>query len=323
MYERGSNGFFGPLSDNTMGKPNALTDMIRVFIHFGVDHQVLFNVTIGVVQMLIGIGILWPRATKVALGASVLWGAGVWVIGEAIGGVIFPQASMLTGAPGAALIYCILAIVLWPDREDRHLSDNDPPSAAKRSLGSRSWLVDGRWAYVAWAAVWCSSALLELERSNWSPNSLSAQLSYEARGEPWPLAGLDRLAGHASRGIGIPLAGAMLAAELLVGWWVLRPATRHLALTTGIVISILYWIIGQNLGGILTGQATDPNLGPLMVIFALALLVLRGSGPAGTSAADSAHVAQLPDTADPSGSRSDHTPSTGAGQFSPLASKPG
>jgi hypothetical protein len=40
----------------------------------------------------------------------------------------------------------------------------------------------------------------------------------------------------------------------------------------GVQIALgLLWLIGQSLGGLTTGEATDPNIGPLLVLLAAAL----------------------------------------------------
>jgi hypothetical protein len=40
------------------------------------------------------------------------------------------------------------------------------------------------------------------------------------------------------------------------------------ALVIGIAISIAYWVIGQGLGGVFTGQATDIGTAPLVILIA-------------------------------------------------------
>ena len=45
-------------------------------------------------------------------------------------------------------------------------------------------------------------------------------------------------------------------------------------------MALAIWVIGENFGGILTGQATDPNTGPLLVLVTLAYWPLAGSGRA-------------------------------------------
>jgi hypothetical protein len=48
-------------------------------------------------------------------------------------------------------------------------------------------------------------------------------------------------------------------------------------LVLAIVVSVLIWVFGQNLGELFTNGATDPNSGPLLVLLALAYWRPAGS----------------------------------------------
>jgi hypothetical protein len=37
------------------------------------------------------------------------------------------------------------------------------------------------------------------------------------------------------------------------------------------VLNLIYWLVGQGLGGIFAGGATDPNAGPLFILMAYSL----------------------------------------------------
>jgi hypothetical protein len=39
-----------------------------------------------------------------------------------------------------------------------------------------------------------------------------------------------------------------------------------------VAVATVFWVIGQGFGGVLTGQATDVNTGPLLVLLAGLLL---------------------------------------------------
>ena len=277
MFVHGSDGFLGPVAQNTMGPPSAVTDFLRATTRLLVAHQTLATASIAAVQLGIGAGLIWRRSVRVALAASVAWALGVWVVGEGLGQLIFPQASMLTGAPGPALVYAVAAVALWP-RDPTHAGTAQAstgarwrrvPSGANAALGS-------------WALLWCTTALLELERANWAPDAISAQLHEAASGQPGWLAGLDHGLAAALAGAGIAAAFALVVVEFAVGWGALRPGTRRVALGSGIVVSALLWLTGQGLGGMLTGRATDVGLGPAMVVLALALW----PSPAPPSSAD-------------------------------------
>ena len=47
--------------------------------------------------------------------------------------------------------------------------------------------------------------------------------------------------------------------------WHARPLLK-----VAIVLNLAYWVFGQGFGGIFQGGATDPNSGPLFVVFACA-----------------------------------------------------
>ena len=52
-------------------------------------------------------------------GGLVAWALGVWWIGEGAGGLMAGGTLSYTEAPGAALLYVLLAMLIWPVRQDR------------------------------------------------------------------------------------------------------------------------------------------------------------------------------------------------------------
>src|ERR1700691_597114 len=72
------------------------------------------------IQVGIGLWLLAARRgmlSRLAGVASLGWGLIVWVFGESFGGIFAPSLSWLTGAPGAALIYCVAgALLMAPER---------------------------------------------------------------------------------------------------------------------------------------------------------------------------------------------------------------
>src|SRR4051812_7494192 len=77
-------------------------------------HPVAWNVPFAAIQILLGVGLLVPRTARLTLAASIAWALPVWYLGEGLSGMASGQASLITGAPGAALIYVILAAAAWP-----------------------------------------------------------------------------------------------------------------------------------------------------------------------------------------------------------------
>lgn len=321
MYEKGSNGLFGPVALETMGRPNALNDFLAFMIRHMVAHEAISNSAIVLVQVAIGVLLILSSIkrrydiARLTLVVSIAWAFMVWVVGEGIGGMIMPQASMLTGAPGAAIIYVLAGLYLWPPKDllkyyvsvdsgeetsdsSKELSDgtNWDNSDQRNDGGQVSQLMDKKAAYptypldnnekgavaahgllgstasyIAWAILWCGSALLELQYGNFAPHSIPTQIRYEAKGEPHWLSFLDLHIASILHGEGTVVAGTLLVVEFAVGWLILRPATRKIALISGMVLSTAFWVVGQNFGTIFSGQATDLNSGPLLVLLALLL----------------------------------------------------
>jgi hypothetical protein len=68
--------------------------------------------------------------------------------------------------------------------------------------------------------------------------------------------------------------------------------TRTWALAVGLVLSIAIWVIGQDLGQLYSGQATDPNSAPLIALMAVALLARSGKVGTARPAADTSAAPQ-------------------------------
>lgn len=241
----------------TMGRPNLVTDLIAVatrLTYSTLDRQAAYNTLAAVLQIAIGIGLIWYRTERPALIGSALWGLGPWIVGEGLGGMIFPQASMaIGGAPGAAVIYSLLSIVLWPRR---------PIDTAAEWSAADSGLLGRRGALVMWAVIWFGTALLELEHSNWAPGSVAAQLRTQAEGQVAWIAALEHAAAHLTAGHGTEVALAMLVVQSWVGVAVLRRATRKAALVVGIVVHSSTGWSAKSLEGSLREPVPTRTWGP-------------------------------------------------------------
>ena len=69
------------------------------------------------------------------------------------------------------------------------------------------------------------------------------------------------------------LSAAIVSVSVTIDW---RPR-RFLAIS--IVLSLVYWVLGQGFGGIFEGGATDPNAGLLFVLLACALYTVIPVAP--------------------------------------------
>jgi hypothetical protein len=96
------------------GQPRIVAVSILGTAHLMSHHLALYNSGAATIQILIGVGLLFPRMVKPALLASFGWALGVRAFGEGFGLLLTGQASPLTGAPGAVLLYMLAGLLIWP-----------------------------------------------------------------------------------------------------------------------------------------------------------------------------------------------------------------
>jgi len=224
-------------------------------------HPLLLNGCFAAIQFGLGMSFLFRRTVRLAILSSIVWAGGVWYLGEGLGGVAGGHATALIGAPGAALLYIVLAIAAWPERV--------PSDGIERD-----WERPPHWLLRAWAILWVGFAVLSMLPPNVSARAVSTQLTMNAATTPTWLASADHWSASLILAVG-PMGGvAMALLELLIGMFTLsrRGGIRMVALSVGIVIAGIFWALGQSFGQLLSGQATDPNTGPLLMVFGLAAM---------------------------------------------------
>jgi hypothetical protein len=94
-----SKGFSRMLPDTAAGNPGVVGRPITWNASLVEQHAVLLNAVFATVQLLLGIGIAWRPAVRVALAASIAWSLGVWWFGEGLGMVLTGDTSLVNGAP--------------------------------------------------------------------------------------------------------------------------------------------------------------------------------------------------------------------------------
>jgi hypothetical protein len=253
-----SEGFPRMLAGAAPGNPAVVARPIAWDAAFIAHHLTLYNAVFAALQVAIGLGITWPPTVRIALASSVAWSVTVWWLGEGLGGVLAGTASPLNGAPGAVILYALLAVLLGPAARDR-----DSPFAAARAVGQGT-------ARVLWVLLWASLAFFALLPASRAPGAASGTFSAMASGQPGWLSWTD----HRIAGV---LAGqGLLASVLLAGALAVVAVSTFLpewAARTGAVLAVtvaaFIWL-AQGLGGIFTGSGTDPNSGPLLALLAIA-----------------------------------------------------
>ena len=234
-------------------------------------HLVLVNTIFATVQLLLGLGIAFRPTVRVALAASVAWSLGVWWFGEGLGGILSGAADPLNGAPGAVIIYALIAVLLWPtDRPGA-----PAPFAAARAVGAQV-------AKALWLVLWLSQAYFVLTPANRAPQATNGMIATMNSGEPGWLAALMRGAASLTANQGLATSVVFSVAFVLIAAGVYLPvAAAKATLVLAIVVAAVIWVFVEAFGGILASGATDPNSGLLLGLLALTYWPTR-SAPTGT-----------------------------------------
>jgi hypothetical protein len=234
-------------------------------------HLAAVNWLIVIVQVLLGLGFLFLSESflKPVVILSIIWAFIVWYGGEGMSMLLTGTSSILTGAPGAVLLYPLLGLVIWPRSQVDGASKNTAEKTGNEGLISRHFL---RWVL---AGFWIFAALLQLQPNWWQPGQIS-----QAIGSMVGQGGLNTVVvdpilqqiSQATANSEIPLNLALVVVFLALGiaLVVVKDEQVRPLLTTALVISVVFWYLTEGFGMILTGMATDFNSGLLIVVMALA-----------------------------------------------------
>jgi hypothetical protein len=245
----------------TMRQPGVVSDTITHVAHLIAVQPALVNAVFAATQILIGIGLLIRETVKPALALSFVWALGVWALGEGLGMLFTGMASPLTGAPGAALLYVAIGILVWPRTAGPAV---DGPAAAEGPLGARG-------GKAIWAVTWVGMGILWLLPANRSGGTISGAISGAVTGEPGWLAHVQLAVAHALASGGGSVAVVCAGLSFVIGLGPLVSRHTTVFLVAGAALALDYWVFGEAFGGVFTGLGTDPNTGPLLVLLALAV----------------------------------------------------
>ncbi len=322
------------LLPSAQGNPGWVADPTISLAHYIEPHIAAWNAFFAVLQVLIGIGIAGgalarrPSIIKTALLTSMVWALMVWWLAEGLGGIL-QGGSPLSGAPGAVILYGLIAILLWPSSD---LAYTSPliEKVVNRSAGGRrssqtskglseqaltatgesgqpaneqtstvlpseeetmqqlpsklstiryfigdlvNSVTSNTAAKVIWTTLWVFNGFLLLEPSNQMPQAISSTIKSALPGQPGWLHDLLNSSANMLSGTGAWIDSLLAVAMIIIGAGVALNLYPRVMLSVSIVLSLAIWIFGEGLGGILTGQGTDPNTGPLWIILAGCLWV--------------------------------------------------
>ena len=224
------------LAPSAMGQPAFVSGPVLAAAQQISAHPAVWNALFATVQLTLAAGLFWRATARAALIGTIVWSLSVWWLGEGLGMIFSQMATPLTGAPGGAVLYAFLALLIWP---------NTRTAGEEGSIADRSPL--GSWARVAWFVLFAAMAA----------ETLTAPAGAA------PLTAADQ-----SRVTVITIGFAAAFALAAVG--VFHPATARLAVAAAAAAAVILWAAAEHFGALLSGSATDPNTGPLLVLLAVA-----------------------------------------------------
>jgi hypothetical protein len=249
-----SHGFISSLTSMAPGQPGWLGSSIDWGANLAAHNIGFYNTIFALVQVSIGLGLLYRPAVKHALLLNFAWVLVVWWFGEAFGMLFMNMAQPLTGAPGGVILYGLIGLLAWPN-------------------GKPGGLLGIRGARLLWTTLWLLMSYLWLLQSSSSANAIHDMINAAPSGMSW-LSSLQDGFASLTKGNGLifALIFAALSAVIALGVGFNRYAKQLLILS--VAINVLYWLVGQGLGGIFQGGATDPNAAPLFILLAYAVYLV-------------------------------------------------
>ena len=262
------NGIMKPMLN---GQPGLFEPSLQFIVTQTTLHLTAVNLLIGIVQVCLGLGFLLlpDRWVKDLVIASIVWAFIVWYGGEGMSMLFTGTASILTGAPGAVLLYPLLGFAVYPRKKSAAAS-----GGAARKAGDDGLLPRGLLRYIL-AGFWFFAALLQLQPNWWQPGQISQGIGAMVGQGGLNTVLVDpllRQVSNATANIEIPLNIALIVVFLAlgIGLAVVKEEQLRPFLIASIVVSVVFWYIAEAFGMILSGMATDFNSGLLVVVMALA-----------------------------------------------------
>ncbi|MDQ0191507.1 hypothetical protein JI721_09420 [Alicyclobacillus cycloheptanicus] len=224
------------------GQPAWIGHSVTWAAHVIEPHIGVYNVIFAVIQLLIGLGLMFNVKVKTTLTISFIWTLIVWWFGEGFGQLLTGQALLLMGAPGAVLLYGLIGWSIWPDK------DTDTQSGI-----SRRGIKIARWSL---GILWILGAILQLQPTYLTPKGIGGMFTAD-----W----MASLVGN--NGVSVSIILAVI--ELAIGLGILINRRVGPFMWASIILSLFFWWVGQSFGQMFTALGTDPNAGPLFVLLTL------------------------------------------------------
>jgi cytochrome oxidase Cu insertion factor (SCO1/SenC/PrrC family) len=254
------------ISPAAASAPGWVADLVNFGTEAWLRHPVTAAAAVVWLQLGLGLWLLFAdrgRLSRLAGAASAGWALGIWIFGNALGGIFVAPISWMTGAPGATLFYFFAGVALalpeaWLRRRSIVLWSSRAFGALLAALALlQAWPGRGFWSGGSSKDPGAIAAMARSMGSVAQPrltSSLQAHLASLSLGGSW-LINLVVVAGLGFAGV------AFLSA---------RRTLVPMGARVYLVLALLDWVVVQDLG-IFGGVATDVNSMVPSAIVALAL----------------------------------------------------
>ena len=236
-----------PVLDN---QPTFIATIVQWGIQLWSTNMVVTDTLAGLLQVAIGLLLFFPLSSKTfkaGLWISIVWGVVVWLCGEGAGLLLTGGASFYTGAPGAVVIYILLAaLLLIPD-----LTTHWYPKIA-------GW-------------IFMLGGLLQLQPALWTSDGVQGNFMVAMMDPMHPVSVLPNALSNAV-GLDPVVSNLLLVLALFAVGLALVLKQNKITGAIALVFLFFVWWLGQDFGQLSTlfvGTATDPNTAPLVVLLIL------------------------------------------------------
>ena len=232
--------------------------LLSTIISWGIQlwntNTVVTNTAAALLQVGIGLLLFFPLSSKtfrVGLWISIIWGVVVWLCGEGAGLLLTGAASFYTGAPGAVVIYILLAVLLLL-----------PEASTKWYPKIAGWIC-------------ILGSLLQLQPSLWTRNGVQGDFMMAMMDPLHPLRVLPHYL-YSLVTLNPVLSNILLTLVLfLIGLLLLLKSNRTIGIIALTFLFFVWWF-GQDFGQLSTffvGTPTDPSTAPLVALLILPICI--------------------------------------------------
>ncbi len=223
------------------GEPDWVSSIVNWGAGIAIGHVALWNAIFAVIQLGIGLALIFNYKTKATIITSIVWCAIVWIFGEGFGQILTGQTLLMNGAPGAVFVYGLIGIAIWTDK------DRLPSAWSSRGI---------RFAQLSLAGLFILGGVLHFQGSYLTATGLSQAIDV-----PWLADAIGKQGAVVSVIMGL--------VELAIAVMLMLKIRVRLAVVASVLLSLVFWWVGQSFGQILDPLATDFNTGLLMALLAL------------------------------------------------------